>query len=57
LTYKLLPVKPNTAKAVEACKRIFRHHHPEFDEIPISFNKIIAELCKWYQKDEDVGER
>jgi hypothetical protein len=33
---------------VKLCKKLYREHHPEFDKIPLSKNKIINEMAKFY---------
>jgi len=48
VTYSKLTVKKDTRKLLEKCIDEFRTHHPEFDEIPITQNKIIYEVCKFY---------
>ena len=35
---------------VEECKKEFIKHHPEFEAMPLSYNKIIYEAAKFYLK-------
>ena len=43
-----LVVKKETALKLNDCVKEYRRHHPEFDGIHISRNKIILELIKYY---------
>ena len=49
--YRKLTVSPDTFKRVtEDCVAEYRRVHPEFNEIPISQNKIIYEMSVEFLK-------
>jgi len=51
LNYRKLSVKNKTYELVLECVIEYRKHHKEFDQIPISQNKIIYEMALFYLKD------
>lgn len=50
IMYKQIRIKDNTNDILNKCVQEFLRHHPELKEIPISRNKIIYEVCKFYLK-------
>lgn len=50
--YRRLIVKDVTFELVHDCIEVFLKHHPEFEHIPITQNKIIFEMAKFYMKNE-----
>ena len=47
--YTNIAVKPETKdKLISECMEEYRKHHPELDHIPISHDKILHEVCKYY---------
>ena len=46
--YKRVVIKSKTTELIECCRKEFLRVHPEFAEIPISYNKIIYEMAKFY---------
>lgn len=50
MTSKLIRIDSKTYDMVEDCINDFIRHHPEFKEVPISKNKIIYEIAKFYLK-------
>lgn len=50
MTYKTIAIKPDISILLEKCKEEFLDHHPELQNMPISYNKIIYEIAKFYLK-------
>jgi hypothetical protein len=48
MTYKTIAIKQKTYDYVEDCEFVYRKAHPEFERIPISKEKILFEICKFY---------
>jgi hypothetical protein len=44
----MIGVKINVKEMINKCKSEFLNHHPEYEEKPISNNKIIYEMAKYY---------
>jgi len=53
-SYTKITVKNSTNMMIKDCKKIFVKYHPEFEEIPISDNKMVYELAKRYLYGETV---
>ena len=47
---KLIRVEKDTDGQIKECIKEFLRHHPELNKIPISYNKIIYEISKYYLK-------
>jgi len=47
-THQSIIIKSYTKRKLDTCKKEFVNHHPEFKEIPISYNKIIQVLADYY---------
>lgn len=41
-------VRSDTDKLLKQCLKVFVEDNPEFEQVPISRNKIIYELAKFY---------
>lgn len=48
VTRKVLKVDKNTDDLLMQCKEEYLQHHPEMRKIPLSRNKIIYEISKYY---------
>jgi len=48
MSYVKLTINKDTARMVEDCKKEFLSHHPEFEKIHISANKIVYEMARYY---------
>ena len=48
--YKQIRVKKDTDELIDDCIAEYLKHHPEMRKIPISRNKIIYEIGKFYLK-------
>ena len=48
MSTSLQRIDKDTLEIVELCKKEFIRHHKEFEKIPISFNKIIYEMARFY---------
>jgi hypothetical protein len=49
MSEKIIKIKSETDKLLEECIKTFREHHPEFEQMKISRNKIIYEIAKYYK--------
>lgn len=47
-TYVKLSIRHNTSELLKNCIKLYRQHHPELNHMPISQDKIIYEICKYY---------
>lgn len=45
---KLIRITQETAEILARCEDEFRRHHSEFNQIPISYNKIVYETARIY---------
>lgn len=48
MTYKSVLIKPDVFDLIADCETIYRKHHPELNNIPLSKNKILYEVFKFY---------
>lgn len=48
--YIKLSVKKEVFELLLQCIEEYRKHHPEMDQVPITQNKIIYEVCSFYIK-------
>jgi len=48
MTYKQVKIKKETDEMIDQCVINYRHFHPDFDHMPISRNKILYEMAKYY---------
>jgi len=48
MSYKTIAIKQKSYDLLDDCEFIYRKYHPELVLIPISKNKIIYEVCKFY---------
>ena len=46
--YVTIAVTKEMKDRLELCKEDFLRHHPEFRSIPISYNKILYEVTRFY---------
>ncbi len=44
----LIRILPKTDDLLNECKEEFLKHHPEFEQMTISYNKIVYEMAKFY---------
>jgi hypothetical protein len=48
MSYKTIAIRPKNYALIDDCELIYRKAHKEFECIPISKDKIIYEICKFY---------
>lgn len=48
MVYKQVKIKKETDEIIDQCEKSYRFHHPEFNQINLSRNKIIYEIAKYY---------
>ena len=48
MSYKKVNVDIQTDDLIKDCINDYKRHNPQFEKIPISRNKIIYEVCKYY---------
>ena len=48
MSYKQVKIRISTDKMIDSCEESFRFHHPEFDHMKISRDKIVYEMAKFY---------
>lgn len=48
VSYKKVNVDKETDDLIKECIDDYKKHNPQFEKIPISRNKIIYEVCKYY---------
>lgn len=46
--YTSIKIDTENLEELDKCVTEYRRHHPELDKIPISRNKIIYEIAKYY---------
>jgi len=46
--YKTIAIRPKIYNLIDDCEIIYRSHHPEFNSLVLSKNKILFEICKFY---------
>jgi len=46
--YINIRVTEQTKELIEQCESMYRKHHPEFDGVPLSRNKILLEMGRYY---------
>ena len=49
--YNTINAKDEILDYLDNCEIVYLEHHPEMLNIPISKNKILFEICKFYLND------
>lgn len=44
----MVKISPKTKALLIDCRAIYRNEHPELDEMYLSNNKILYEVCRFY---------
>jgi len=48
MIYKTVAIRAKVYKLINDSEIIYRKAHKEFDSVPLSKNKILFEICKFY---------
>lgn len=48
MTYKSVAIREKSYSLLDDCEYIYKKFHPELKLIPLSKDKIIYEVCKFY---------
>jgi hypothetical protein len=52
--FVMIPVRESVKADLAQCIKIYIKHHPEMRDIHITYNKIIAEMTRFYIETEKV---
>jgi hypothetical protein len=52
--FVMIPVREKVKQEIQDCIAIYLKHHPEMRDINITYNKIIAELIRFYKETEKL---
>jgi hypothetical protein len=53
--FVMIPVREEVKKKLPICKEIYLKHHPEMRNMRITYNKIIAEVVRYYIETEKAS--